>query len=224
MVDLLLGMGLGLFLCAAAAGLMLSQLREHKRLLAETLLQQDLRNAMALIRQEIRRSGALAAAHERVPEPGTAPAALDDAPSLQLLRDGTPAPAELSGNGLRLQYDRTPRAGHDAVDRRADRGFRLQEAQLQYLLERSWQPWSDSATVRFTRLELRLKAASSALARPCSCAAARRPCDLRLQGQVINVLLVGQSRLDASTVRSLHSSIRVRNDQVFMPDSPATPC
>ncbi len=223
-MDLLLGMGLGVFLCAAAAGLMLSQLREHKRLLADTLLQQDLRNAMALIRQEIRRTGALATAHERIPEPGKAPAAIGVEPSLQLLRDGKPAPAEPSGNGLRLQYDRAPRADHEAVDRRVDRGFRLQEAQLQYLLERSWQPWSDGATVRFTRLELSQQAASSTLARPCSCAAGHRSCDTRIQGQVISVVLVGQSRLDASTVRSLRSSIHVRNDQVFMPDSPATPC
>lgn len=217
-MDLLLGMGLGLFICATAGSLMLSQLREHKRLLAETLLQQDLRNAMALMRREVRRSGAQPSAHERMPEPGMPPPlGLDDAPSLRLLLDETPVPEGLAGNALSLSYGL---ADPGEAVRRVDRGFRLQGAQLQYLLERSWQPWTDSATVRFTRLELRLDAAASTWPRSCPCGATAPPCDARLQGQVLNVLLVGQSVLDSSTVRSLRSSIHVRNDRLFLPASP----
>ncbi|HLO92878.1 MAG TPA: hypothetical protein VK195_01060, partial [Burkholderiaceae bacterium] len=105
--------------------------------------------------------------------------------------------------------------------RRIERGIRLQGSQLQYLLERSWQPWNDSNTVRFIRLELRLAGASSTLPGACACASASTPCDASLQGQTLHVLLVGQSRLDSRTVRSLSSSIHVRNRRL---EWPAMPC
>ncbi|HLO96794.1 MAG TPA: hypothetical protein VK195_20995, partial [Burkholderiaceae bacterium] len=81
-MDLLLGMGLGLFLSAVAGGLMLSQWREHKHLLAETLLQQELRNAMALMRHEVHRSGANPDAHELIPERRGRPSLPSESPRL----------------------------------------------------------------------------------------------------------------------------------------------
>lgn len=215
-----MGMGLGLFLCAIAGGLMFSQLREHKHLLAETLLQQELRHAMALMRLEVRRSGAELDAHERVPEPGSVPKAVDEAPTLQLLRDGKPVSEGRSGNGLVFSYGRP---APDEASRRVDRGLRLQGAQLQYLLERSWQPWSDSATVRFTRLELSLDTAPSTLPWPCPCAGTSRACEAQLRGQVLRVELLGQSLLDRHVVRSLSTSIRVRNDRLHLPAPPTPP-
>ncbi|MGM9515168.1 PilW family protein [Roseateles sp. DB2] len=217
LVDLLVGMGLGLFLCALAGALMLSQWREHKHLLAETLLQQELRNAMALMRHEVHRSGADPAAHARIPERGGAAVTPTESPQLQLLLEGSPIADERTGNGLSLGYRRED---PDKADRRLERGLRLQGTQLQYLLERSWQPWTDSNTVRFIGLELRLGKASSTLPVVCACAMALAPCDARLQTQVLHVRLIGQSRLDSRTVRSLSSSIHVRNKRLERPEEP----
>lgn len=217
LVDLLLGMGLGLFLCAVAGGLMLSQWREHKHLLAETLLQQELRNAMALMRHEVHRSGADPAAHELIPERGGRPSIPAESPRLQLLVGGKPTTDDSTGDGLTLAYGR--REPSDPR-RRIERGFRLQGSQLQYLLERSWQPWNDSNTVRFMRLELRLARAGSTWPGACACPSSSAPCDVSLQGQTLHVLLVGQSRLDSRTVRSLSSSIHVPNRRLEWPASP----
>ncbi len=210
LVDLLLGMALALFLCATAGGLMLSQLREHKHLLAETLLQQDLRNAMSLMQLEIRRAGAALEAHEFVPEPGTEPRAPGAAPMLDVLLDGAPVPPATPGNGLLVRFDRVDA---DASQRRVDRGFRLRQGQLQYLLERSWQPWNDGNTVRFTRLFVHLDRHPLAAA-SCSCPGGAPPCIAGLHGQLVEVELTGQSLLDASAVRSLHSTVHVRNDHL----------
>ena len=215
LVDLLLGMALGLFLCATAGGLKLSQLREHKHLLAETLLQQDLRNAMSLMQLEIRRAGAELEAHELVPEPGTETRAPRVAPTLEVLLDGTPVPHTTPGDGLLLSFDR---ADADAGKGRVDRGFRLRQGQLQYLLERSWQPWNDGNTVRFTRLFVHLDRQSLAAA-ACACPEGAATCIAGLQGQLVDVVLTGQSLLDASAVRSLHSTVHVRNDQLELTPS-----
>ncbi len=215
LVDLLLGMALGLFLCATAGGLMLSQLREHKHLLAETLLQQDLRNAMSLMQLEIRRAGAELEAHELVPEPGIEARAPRAAPLLEVLLDGAPVPPATPGDGLLLSFDRVEA---DAGKRRVDRGFRLRQGQLQYLLERSWQPWNNGNTVRFTHLLVRLDRHSLAPA-ACACPDGAAPCIAGLQGQLVDVVLTGQSLLDASAVRSLHSTVHVRNDHLELTPS-----
>ncbi|MBB2486397.1 hypothetical protein H5407_14325 [Mitsuaria sp. WAJ17] len=222
LVDLMIGMAVGLFLCAVAGTLVLSQWREHRHLLAETLLQQELRNAIALMRHEVHRSGADPAAHELVPERGQATAPPPEAPRLQLLLEGAPIPDDRAGagDGVSLTYIRSepgePR-------RRIERGFRLQGTQLQYLLERSWQPWTDSNAVRFIRMEVRLNRSKDALPESCTCASARRTprsCEALLQAQVLHVLLVGQSRLEPRTVRSISSSIHVRNQRLEWPPSP----
>ena len=221
MGDLMVGMAVGLFLCAVAGTLMLSQWREHRHLLAETLLQQELRNAIALMRHEVHRSGADPAAHELIPEHGHMPSAPAEAPRLQLLLDRAPVPDDRAGDGMSLVYARSE-AGE--ARRRIERGFRLQGTQLQYLLERSWQPWSDSSTVRFIRMEVRLTRSKDELPVSCaSCTASRdgfRSCDAGLQAQTIHVLLVGQSRLDPRAVRSIRSSIHVRNQRLEWPVSP----
>lgn len=210
LVDLLLGMALGLFLCATAGGLMLSQLREHKHLLAETLLQQDLRNAMSLMQLEIRRAGAELEAHELVPEPGIDTRPPRTTSILDVLLDSRPVPASSPGNGLLISFDRH---SDDASARRVDRGFRLREGQLQYFLEHSWQPWNDGNAVRFTRLLVQLdKHPLAAMA--CPCPGKSASCVTSLQGQVVELVLTGQSLLDASAVRSLRSTVRVRNDQL----------
>ena len=57
-VELMVGIAIGLIVVAAASLLMSGQLNENRRLLAETQLQQDLRAATDIITRELRRVGA----------------------------------------------------------------------------------------------------------------------------------------------------------------------
>ena len=57
-VELMVGIAIGLIIVAAASLLMSGQLGENRRLLAETQLQQDLRAASDIITRELRRTGA----------------------------------------------------------------------------------------------------------------------------------------------------------------------
>lgn len=215
LVDLLLGMGIGIFLCAVAGGLLVVQLREHRHLLAESLLQQDLRNAMALMRHQIHRSGAELDAHLLVPDDTRTSRRMRESPSVTLTREGLPAPDAVDGDGLVFTFDR-----HDPEEgaRHLERGFRLQKEQLHFLLERSWQPWTESHTVRFTQLILRLHKEANAWPSHCGC---REPstCTAHTQRQWLDIQLTGQSLLDAATVRHLHGSVLVRNDHLLLPEA-----
>ena len=57
LVELLVGVAVGLFIVAGATLIVSTQLSENKRLLAETQLQQDLRAAADIMTRELRRSG-----------------------------------------------------------------------------------------------------------------------------------------------------------------------
>jgi type IV pilus assembly protein PilW len=57
LVELMVGIAVGLFVVAAAAMLVATQLNDNRRLLLETQLQQDLRAAAEIITRELRRAG-----------------------------------------------------------------------------------------------------------------------------------------------------------------------
>lgn len=57
LVELMVGITIGLFVVAAASIVVTTQLRENRQLLVETQLQQDLRASADIIAREIRRSG-----------------------------------------------------------------------------------------------------------------------------------------------------------------------
>ncbi len=76
LVELMVGITIGMFIVAAASMLAATQLGENRRLLLETQLQQDLRSAADTITRELRRAGAASSAMLHV--------ASDDAPALPL--------------------------------------------------------------------------------------------------------------------------------------------
>jgi type IV pilus assembly protein PilW len=57
LVELLVGITVGLFIVAAASMLMANQLSDNRRLLLETQLQQDLRATLDIVVRQLRRSG-----------------------------------------------------------------------------------------------------------------------------------------------------------------------
>jgi len=57
LVELMVGITIGLFVVAAASIVVTTQLRENRQLLAETQLQQDLRAGADILAREIRRTG-----------------------------------------------------------------------------------------------------------------------------------------------------------------------
>jgi len=127
-VELLVGIAVGLLVVAAAAMLAATQLGDNRRLLLETQVQQDLRAAMDTISREVRRSGARRPASDYVWTPtanGTISAT------------GVEIATPLSGTDTQLnyKYNRFDFAGGTP-------GFRLNGGRVQFRLT-NVSTWSD---------------------------------------------------------------------------------
>ena len=69
LVELMVGIAVGMFVVAAAAIMTSGQLTENRRLLLETQLQQDLRAAADIVARDLRRTGFWIVARSGVPAP-----------------------------------------------------------------------------------------------------------------------------------------------------------
>jgi type IV pilus assembly protein PilW len=100
LIELMVGVAVGLFVVAAATVMVSSQLGENRRLLLESQLQQDLRATADIITRELRRSGGLIQAQTLVAT-ASAPAANN---SLTVV---TPASGPSNPADVSFRYERT---------------------------------------------------------------------------------------------------------------------
>ena len=57
LVELMVGITVGLIVAAGASMMAVNQINEHRRLMLETQIQQDLRSVADLLQQDLRRAG-----------------------------------------------------------------------------------------------------------------------------------------------------------------------
>lgn len=156
LVELLVGMAIGLFILAGAGGMAVQQLAEHRRIVLETQTQQDLRAATDLIARELRKAGRWTTPEAGLWSEGRAS------------RSNPYQPIRVVDGGRQIEfaYDEWA-AGSDA-----SRAFRLQDEQLEFRLGGSgFQALTDPARLVVTALEFRLREHSRSLADGCP-----RPC------------------------------------------------
>lgn len=206
LIDTLIGLALGLFVISNGLLLLASHLNDHRMLVLEARLTQDLRTAAAAIARDLRRAGYW----------GDATAAF------QADADGRDNPyqavtiAAAITDGLRLQYSRDA-AENGAVDANEAFGFRLRNGSIDTLLGGSWQTLTDPATVRVTALRLtpttREVTATALCDKPCPPAApGSAVCPPQVQVRQVQVELSGESPADPAIRRTLQASARIRND------------
>jgi type II secretory pathway pseudopilin PulG len=244
-VELMVGITIGLIVVAAATVLVSTQLAENRRLLLETQLQQDLRATADIITRELRRAGAM----RDDPDPLSGGIL-----SVQTLwKEGTlAAPSQSKPNCLAHQL-RLPSSGGVLFDYQAtDRGYlpgpygyRL-DSTSQVIYTRlpapgggacnfspsgvptsGWQPLTDPKVMRVRRFDVTMST-------PATAATVRLPCpnlcpapDLNgtscwpsFQVRELLVTIEGESP-DGSVKRALTTRVRVRADLVGFTD-PAT--
>lgn len=200
-VELLVGVTIGLFVVAAAALMVSSQLAENRKLLIETQLQQDLRATTDIITRELRRS-----AYRN---------------ELSIWRDasagtvtensfGTIVPA--SGSLItEIQFDYRRRAGDDY-----GAGFKKEGYVIKSRVSDQWETMTDEKVMKVLLFEIELSAPVSYQI-PCPKLCPTGPpqgCWPDVQLRTAKVKLTGQSATDISVVRTLETQIRLRNDWV----------
>ncbi len=204
LVELLVGVAVGLFVVAGAAMLVGSQLSDNRRLLLETQLQQDLRSSADIITRELRRTGYWSQSENGVWTPTASPQPNPFA-TVTL-----PAATEVS-----YTYRRGP-------GQEGPYGFKLENGSIKTLLAAAgWQDLTDPRTLRITGLTITPNNANEiVLPCPTDCPGPGGPQDCwpRLVVRSFTVTITGQAVHDAAVQRTLQTTVRLRNDRVRFND------
>lgn len=196
LVELMVGITVGLFIVAAAAMMATGQLGDNHRLMTETQVQQELRAAMDLINRDVRRASSWDNAAAGVWRPNNLTVSANPNADLEPSSDST---------SLRYAYIN---AGTETPS-----GFRLQDDVLQMRVGDAWQTVTDVQTIRLLDLTMDLREQAVSLANYCMNGCAVGSCPT-LYVRTVDVSLTAQASTDASVQRRLVSTIRLPNDKV----------
>jgi type IV pilus assembly protein PilW len=201
LVELMVGIAVGLFVVAAAAMLVSLQLNDNRRLLLETQVQQDLRAAADIITRELRRIGHWPDAAQFVWTEGAGVPPNNPYSNVDV---DDPGKVEFS-------YWRRPAEAGPF-------GFKHEGHVLKTLLGAGgWQELTDGNTLRITAFSVTPRDDEEPPPRltcPKLCADGTNACWPTLEVRVLDVNIEGRAASDPSVRRSLHSVVRLRNDRV----------
>jgi type IV pilus assembly protein PilW len=221
LVELMVGITVGMIVVAGASLLMTTQVNEHRRLVLETQVQQDLRAVADLMLRDLRRAGFWATPQAGVWAPGAArpasnpysaaSAALSDDGDREILYSYSRA------SDYSTQVDVAPATPeNNTLNSNESFGFRIHGNVLQSLLGGAWQPLTDPETLIVNGFSVELKQRALSLQDYCStpCPAGSADCPPQQQIRRFDITISGQARHDARVQRTIRVSSRVRNDAI----------
>jgi type II secretory pathway component PulJ len=224
-VELMVGVAIGLFVVAAATMLVSTQLSDNRRLMLETQVEQDLRASADIITRELRRAGHWARARDGVWFADNVAAVRDNPYSAISKADGAAfADGDVSSTVL-MSYsrsgDETDETG--AIETAEQLGFRLDNGVIQTRLgDAGWQALTDGNTLNVIEFSLTMSRQPIRLECPKACppppAADCRPI---LEVRELTVFIRGRAAHDANVERSVRSNVRLRNDNLIAGTCPA---
>lgn len=211
-VEMLVGIAIGLFVVAGATLVATGQLADNRLLMLETQLQQDLRATADLVARELRRGGLWGNAAKSVwPASETPPAA-------------NPYSAAASGVGaggrteVKYSYSNTTSTNpeNDTEDASERYGFARNDSTgaVEMLIGASgWQALSDVEVINVTKFEVEPEAIPVVVPCPKYCdAAGDTTCWPRLTVRNVTIAIDAEARHDTHVKRSIRSNVRLRND------------
>jgi prepilin-type N-terminal cleavage/methylation domain-containing protein len=204
LVEMMVGLAVGLLVVAGATMVVTTQLGDNRRLLLETQLQQDLRASADIITRDLRRTGAWTDdARFGLWSPSAAPQA-------------NPYTAATPASGVtasQVGYGYYRNASSPTVY-----GFKLEGGVLKSLLGDSWQELTDRRVMTVTTFDVTARD-GPAQQTPCPklCPGLPAPATACWPAVTVRDFIVditAQSVVDPAVRRSLSTSVRVRNDVV----------
>lgn len=204
LVELMVGIAVGLFIVAAATVLVSGQLGENRRLMLDTQLQQDMRATADIITRELRRVGAWRDSQNGVGYPGVV-AQENNFASMTPSAAGTVT-------DVTFFYDRSP-------TEQGPWGFRLNSGtgaiQTRLGPSVSWQDLTDRNIMEVTAFTIEIqREPGQVLPCPKLCPSGDTSCWPMLQVRNFVVDIRARSRADPSITRRIQSVARARNDWV----------
>ena len=210
-VELMVGITIGLFILAGASMVLTTQLSDNRRLLLEAQVQQDLRAASDLISREIRAAGYWGNAYQQVW-------------AGKMINPYSITPLTTTVGNTNLVYfrslDEEPIGGteNDVINDNEYGGFRLNSttgAIDMQLGSGNWQQLTDPAVMAIRQFSLLVNNVSRPV--PCGSDCKQSPAGLPLQQCARDVVMtiVVQAVHDPAVRRSISNRIRLRNDVVM---------
>lgn len=224
-VELLVGVAVGMFVLAGASMVVSNQLTDNRRLLLETQIQQDMRAALDIISRDIRRSGFWANAYKSV-QPASTVLANPYQP-VGILSGATNAVE----HQVRYNYSHDQdlsRAETDVVEAEENNGFELVVdaatgvgtimAQLTSNAATPLQPLTDPNVLNVKQFDVQVNTTKVDLP-VCStppCAPVTAGCGASASVFIRDVVLTisGEAVHDSNVKRTMATTVRLRNDQV----------
>lgn len=208
LVELLVGLALGLLVLAAGGLLLTQHLREHRALLLEARLMQDLRTAADLVARDLRRAGHWGDAAAGVWSPTETQRAN---PYAAL------APAAAASDAASFAYSRDATVENHVLDSNEQFGLRLRNKAIELQLGRAnWQALTDATLLEVTSFAIEPTVEEIDLGALCHkpCPIGSATCPPRQQVRSLAVQIGGRSLADPSVTRSVQAQVRVRYDAV----------
>lgn len=201
LVELLVGLAVGMLVVAAAITLLAAQTREQRGAAAELRLMQELRATADLAARDLRRAGHWG----------------DPAVALWAWSASAPTPnpyavlAAASG-AAGYAYSRDATENH-RLDANEQFGLRLRGGVLELQLgSAGWQALSDPASIQVTRFEIRPRLQEIALLAHCpNPCPPGSSCDVRLQRHSLALRLAARAVADPGVQRQLEVDVTLRN-------------
>ncbi|MBE2243404.1 MAG: prepilin-type N-terminal cleavage/methylation domain-containing protein [Burkholderiaceae bacterium] len=204
LVELLVGLALALLVVAGGGALLTSQIRDHRALVLEARLMQDLRTAADLVARDLRRAGYWGDAGAGV---WSADAAPRDNPYAAL------APDDAASDAASLRYSRDTAENH-VVDSNEQFGFRLRNRAIEIQLgSGNWQALTDATLLAVTEFVITPQTEVMALGADCPtpCPDESESCPRqRLASFALDIR--AHALADAAVSRTVRALVRVRND------------
>jgi type IV pilus assembly protein PilW len=200
LVELMVGLAVGLLVVAGAAMVSAAQLSDTRRLLLETQLQQDLRATGDLITRELRRSGSSAYGNQSLANVWSTSSPAYAVNTADITITG--------GTEISYKYRRAAGASLNAF------GFRLNNGVIEYNLDgTSWQALTDAKAMQVTNFSIsRTDGPAVQLPCPKECSGGGTACFPTWQVRELAVAIDGSAVADPSVQRSIRAAVRVRND------------
>ena len=216
LLEVLVGLSIGLFVAAAATALLRQFLFDNRQLLLRIRLEQQMQSVADVALRELRRAGHWEQAHLGVADNFS----LARANPYATLDDAAP---ERPTDTLRFAWSGAgAETAPDGVSQAEATGVRLLEGRVGLLKGGNWQPLTDAAFMTVTAFELTLHQRALDLERHCerprplgTCATgAGRICPPRLLRRSVELRMEGFAAREPTLTHALTSRVQLRNDVV----------
>lgn len=201
LVELMVGLALGLVIVAAGLLLLAQHLRENRSLLLQARLVQDLRSASELMAHDLRRAGYWGHAAAGLATAQQAPQAN---PYASLGTDGN----------IAYTYSRDDTENH-TVDTNERFGYRLRQGVIEMQLgQGNWQALTDAGSLQVTSLRITPQLREVVLDGACreACAPGSTQCPPRQQLRSLALQISARATTDTALTRSTTLQVQLRND------------